>query len=227
MMAETVQADPLAGTVTEFLSALVDGTDLLRTTTETYGTDSAAFDRAVGRLGRLESRCDELVADVRRSVTNEMPPSFARPYLLAGEVVEVVVAADRVVSTAESVANELSAMRPDLDEAVLAGLRQMSWHVHDATRHLAAVFEACVFDEPNEAEFGKNPVADVEDALSAVRRLERDCDATKYDLIRRAFDDGTTAEALAVRELVVTMDEVANAAEDAADHLAYLRAKAV
>jgi uncharacterized protein Yka (UPF0111/DUF47 family) len=227
MMAETVHADALAGTVTEFLSALVDGTDLLRTTTETYGTDPGAFDRAVGRLCRLESRCDELVADVRRAVTDEMPPSFARSYLLAGDVVEAVVAADRVVSTAETVAKELSAMRPDLCSAVLDGLQQMSWYAHDATRHLAAVFEACVFDEPDDAEFGKNPVADVEDALSAVRRLERHCDATKYDLIRRAFDDGTTAEALAVRELVMTMDEVANAAEDAADHLAYLRAKAV
>ncbi|WP_323192007.1 DUF47 family protein [Halostella sp. PRR32] len=226
-MAETVHADALADTVTEFLSALVDGTDLLRTAAETYGTDPAAFDRAVDRLCRLESRCDELVADIRRSVTDEMPPSFARPYLFSGGLVEVVVAADRVVSTAETVAKELSAMRPDLDDAVLAGLRQMSWHAHDATRHLAAVFEGSVFDDPDETEFEKNSVADVEDTLSAVRRLERDCDATKYDLIRRAFDGGTTAEALAVRELVVTMDEVANAAEDAADDLASLRAKAV
>jgi hypothetical protein len=145
-MAETVHPDTLADTVTEFLSALVDGTDLLRTATEMYASDPSAFDRAVERLGRLESRCDVLVADVRRSVTDEMPPSFARSYLLAGDVVEAVVAADRVISTAETVANELSAMRPDLCSAVLAGLRRMAWHAHDAAERLAAVFQDCVLD---------------------------------------------------------------------------------
>lgn len=226
-MAEAVHSDELAGSVTELLSAIVDGTDLLRTVIETYGTDPAAFNRAVERLGRLESRCDELVIDVRRVVTDEMPPSFSRTYLHSGDVVAAVVAADAIVSTAETVANELSTMRPDLGGDVLAALRQLAWHAHDATQYLAAAFEVCVLDDRDEARLGKQRVADVGDALSTIRRLERDCDAIKYDLLREAFDGGTTAEALVVRELVVTVDDVANAAEDAADHLGYLRAKMV
>jgi hypothetical protein len=66
--------------------------------------------------------------------------------------------------------------------------------------------------------FACEQTADTADALSAIRRSERENDEIKYDLLRRTFADGPTAEALAVRELVVRMDDVAKAAEDAADH---------
>ncbi|WP_135819859.1 DUF47 domain-containing protein [Halostella litorea] len=220
MLADKTDPNDLADAVDEFLTALVDGTDLLRTLVDAYGEDGTEFDRAVDRLARLESHCDDLAGEVRRAVTAGAEPSFSTGYLFSADLVEAVGEADDVVSNAETFAKELAVMRPSLSDDALAGLRQLAWTAHDATRHLAAAFREWLSAGGGDAD-------EVGESLAAVRRLERDCDAVKYDLIDAAFEGGSDAEALVVRELAVGLDDVANAAEDAADALAAARAGAV
>jgi uncharacterized protein Yka (UPF0111/DUF47 family) len=220
MIADSADADELADAVDEFLTALVDGTDRLRTLVDAYDEAGEEFDRAVDRLARLESHCDDLAGEVRRAVTGGAEPTFSTGYLFSTDVVRAVGRADDVTSNAEAFAKELAVMRPSLSPDALAGLRQLAWAAHDAARHLAAAFREWLSAGGSDAE-------GVGESLSAVRRLERDCDAVKYGLIDAAFDGGTDAEALVVRELAVRLDDVANAAEDAADALDSARAGAV
>jgi len=218
-MAEPTEAEDPVEAVSEFLRTLVEGTDQLRTLVDAYGEDDAEFERAVDRLARLESRCDELAAAVRRALTTAAEPSFSTAYLFSNDAVRAVGEADDVISTAETVGKELAVMRPSLSADAVAGLRQLAWTAHDAVEHLATAFREWLV---------RGSAADgVDESLATVRRLERDCDDVKYDLIDAAFENDDAAEALVVRELATGLDDVANAAEDAADALESARAGAV
>ena len=86
MIADGTDAAELTHAVDEFLAAMVDGADLLRTLVDAFGEDDAEFERAVDRLARLESHCDDLAGGVRRAVTGGTEPSFSTGYLFSTDV---------------------------------------------------------------------------------------------------------------------------------------------
>jgi uncharacterized protein Yka (UPF0111/DUF47 family) len=59
----------------------------------------------------------------------------------------------------------------------------------------------------------------VTDAVDTIATLESTCDAHKYDALQSAFRQCKTADALVVRELLLSLDGAMDAVEDAGDHL--------
>ncbi|PSP84990.1 hypothetical protein BRC83_03525 [Halobacteriales archaeon QS_1_68_17] len=185
-----------------------------------YGTDREQFRHEVERLSAVESECDSTLRQVRALVGESMPPNFTVAYLHAGDVVDLYAEVDAVANRAEQFGRELAAIEPAVTDPELASLVEMAEMTDEAT----GVLTNAVLDRADDlSTVGEVPP--IEDAVEAIDALESECDAAKYELIETGFTDGTTVEALAVRELALVLDGAMDAVEDAADHLVYMASR--
>jgi hypothetical protein len=203
----------LADRALSFADAIADCTALLPDLVDAYGSDPERYAGMVDRVNHLESRCDSHARDLRRLLGGRLDPTFSAFYLVADELVAVLNDADDVASRTERFAKELQVLGPDLSRRERADLREMASLAAEAASVFVTALRAYVQRLDGDGE------ADVSYSLDRVRSLERDCDLLKYDLLSRAFEDGASAEALVRKDLVTSLDGVANATEDAADGL--------
>ena len=181
---------------------------------DAYGTDPDAFVAAVDRLSAVESECDATLRELRTLVGEALPPNFTEVFLRVEDVSTLYARIDVVPNRAEQFARELGAMDPGLSRETRDSLRGMATLVAEATTVLTDATGAYVEGLVTAGE----PVR-VRDAVESVAALEGECDGHKYVALRRAFGTLPTAEALVVRQLLLSIDAAMDAAEDAADHL--------
>jgi len=181
---------------------------------DAYGSDWGAFTAAVDRLNTQESECDATLRDLRSLVGESLPPNYTDVYLRADDVVRLYACIDEIPNRVESFARELASMRPALPAGLQDSLREMGSLVVEATLLLTEATEAYVEQLVTAGE----PVR-IADDIETITTLESSCDAHKYEALQAAFSDCATADALVVRELLLTLDEAMDAVEDAAEHL--------
>jgi hypothetical protein len=205
-----------------YLDAVTEAVVHLPDALDAYGTDSEAFDTAVERIADRESACDDALRGLRGVLRESMPPNYTDLYLRIDDVARLYAAIDAVPNRAERFVRELRAIGPALDDEVVATLREMAVLTTEAAARLADVV----------ADYVEYLIADAEsvgvtDAVEAVAGLESECDGLKYEALAATFEGRPTAEALVVRELVLTLDAAMDAVEDAADHLLFAASASV
>ncbi len=198
----------------EYLSAVRSCVSVLPASLLAYGEDG--FEERVDRLAGRESTCDVRLRELR-SLLGEARPNYTEVYLRTAEVMELYAAVDAVPDAAEVFLRELSAVDPDLRPATVDDLAAMAGYTSRATILLADVVERFVGSLVS-----PGTGAPVADAVDQIDDLERQCDALRHDVVERALADRPTPEAILVRDLAERLDEAANAAEDAADHLLFV-----
>jgi len=207
------QADPAIErslrTVTETATECVA---TLPTVVHCYAEHDPAQADVVERIGTLESRCDEEVQSLRRSIA-AAGQSFSEAYLFAPDVLALAYEIDRVASASEQFATELAAIEPSLSPGAEQSMLEHARRSTAAADRLRRGVEAALDDQP------------VSDAVDAIRAAESACDRLKYQILAGA--KGSPGQLLMVRQFAVTLDAVPNAVEDAADSLGQLRAGGV
>jgi len=200
-----------------YLDTVLDCTARVPVVVECYGTDEAAFQRERERVAGLESDCDELLADIRATVGDSMPPNFTGVYFQPGSVLELFARIDEIANHAEQFCADLAAMGPSLTEIQHADVVRMADLVVEGTERLVdatAEVRAILCEAGSETT--------VQPQVSTIMRLESACDAVREKVVSSAFAAETTTASLVVRELAVTLDSAMDAVEDAADHLVYI-----
>ena len=206
----------------EYLGELESCVGCLRPLIRTYGDEPDEFDRQVTAIHARESACDDLLRELRTLLGESMPANFTGVFLLPGEVVSLFGRIDAVANAVERVAVDLATMRPPVSDPVRDDLLVMVSYTEAATTRLteATAALAAHLCEPG-ADF--DATADV----GAIRRLEGQADEIEQRLLGDAFADGSSLDALVVRELLVGFDAIPDAIEDAADHLVYVQSAGV
>lgn len=210
-------AEAVCALTDAYLDHVTDATAGLPDALDAYGTDPEAFAVAVQRVAARESACDATLRDLRALVGESTPPNDTELYLRMDEVARLYAAIDEVPNRAERFVRELDAIDPALSEDRRIALREMAALTDEAARklaRLAARFVECLVTDAD-------PVPVVETA-EELAELESACDRLKYDVLDAAFDDLPTADALVVRELVLTLDAAMDAVEDASEQLLFV-----
>jgi len=216
-MTETEQrefATRVATLAERYLDEVLACARALRTGLDDYLADGR-IDDAAARVTALESDCDDALRDVREAVVG-MPPAFSNLYLRPGEAVTFFDQADAIANRAECVVDDVRVMAPALG-TVEAELHGVVEEIVAMVRTLADA-AALHFADPT----GAGATAEIRPLVGEIRERERRCDDLRRSALEALFADGTTAPALAAREIVLGLDEVADAVEDAADHLIYV-----
>lgn len=207
------QLRPLTDTAAECVA-------LLPTAIEHYATGDPAFADIADRVGALESRCDSQVRSFRASLSDQ-PADFTGQYLHAPDLLDVVYRVDRIASATEQFVAELGAIEPALGDATLDTLAEHARRSAAAADRLHAALDATVAGEDASVPPGVDETLEPRDHVDAIRATESACDRLKYELLGEA--EGPAGSVLLVRQFAVTLDEIPNAVEDAADSLAQLR----
>lgn len=181
---------------------------------EAYGSDQEAFAATVEGLSTAESECDATLRELRTLVGESAPPNYTAVYLRADDLVRLYARLDEIPNCAEQFCRELWVVRPDLDPETLAALREMARVTTRATATLTEVTDAYVDSLVTPGD----PVR-VADDVEAIAELESRCDDRKYEALEHAFASQPAGQALVVRALVGTLDEAADAVEDAGDYV--------
>lgn len=207
------QAEPgIDGSLRVLTETAAECVAVLPTAIHLYFEDDPGFGDAVERCGTLETRCDERVQSLRRSIAAS-EPAFSEAYLFAPDVLELAYEVDRIASESEQFVTELGAIEPALSPAAQASLTEHARRSAAACDRLRRSVDAALDDEPS----GED--------VDAIRAAESACDRLKYQTLDDA--DGQPGQVLMLREFAVTLDAVPNAIEDAADALGQLRADSV
>jgi uncharacterized protein Yka (UPF0111/DUF47 family) len=196
-----------------YLTAVADCLVALPQALAVYG--DARFADAAAELGRRESVCD----DHRRRLCGAVGrarPEFSALYLRGAELTELFTMVDAVPDAAETFVRDLDAMSPTLAEPTVDRLADIAALACEATALLTEAIEAYV-----RALVTDDDAPAIADAVDRIRDLESQCDQYRDELVARAFERRSTADALVVRELVRSLDAVPDAIEDAADQLAF------
>jgi len=210
MVQET--ASPVERSVVELTETAAECVAVLPTAIQRYADGDPAFGELVSRVGVLESRCDERVQSLRRALAAG-DPAFVDAYIFGPDVLELAYDVDRIAGATEQFLAELGAIEPDLPPAAEASMAEHARRSAAAADRLRRGVEAVLVDEPCGTE------------VDAVRAAESACDRLKYRTLADA--EGEPGEIVVLRQFVVTLDEVPNAIEDAADRLGRLRAGGV
>lgn len=207
------QAEPAVdGSLRELTDTARECVATLPTAIHYYAAGDPGFADAVDRISTLESRCDEQVQSIRRSIA-EADPAFTDAYLFAPDVIELAYDVDRIASESEQFAQELAAIEPTLPPAAEQSTIEHARRSAAACNRLHRGLEAALD--------GRSCGGEVD----AVRAAESACDRLKYETMAGA--SGPAGSVIVVRQFVVTLDAVPNAIEDAADRLGQLRATGV
>jgi len=200
-----------------YLDTLKDCLGLLPQLLEEYeaGED---FEATVERIGELESEGDTMIRSIISSITNSDPEDMGllntRINYNQSGLIEFYKQVDSLANVTERIADEIAMMQPPTDTECYQGLREMAEHVADMTETLEEVVERFVHG------LGTTSGSDtLYDEIKAIRDMESRCDSIKNDVIRTAFADEGTAEALMYRELAILFDDLANTMEDVTDQI--------
>ncbi|CCQ33986.1 Protein of unknown function DUF47 [Halorhabdus tiamatea SARL4B] len=200
-----------------YLERLDDCLGLLPQLLEEYenGEDYAA---TVERIGDLESEGDTMIRSIISSITNSDPEDMGllntRINYNQSGLIEFYKQVDSLANVTERIADEIAMMQPPTDTECYQGLREMAEHVADMTETLEEVVERFVHG------LGTTSGSDtLYGEIKAIRDMESRCDSIKNDVIRTAFADEETAEALMYRELAILFDDLANTMEDVTDQI--------
>ncbi|MFB6120844.1 MAG: hypothetical protein ABEJ68_06985 [Halobacteriaceae archaeon] len=197
-----------------YLEAVLGCVRALRTGIDDY-LAGEAFDAAASRVAALEGDCDDALRDVREAVVG-MPPSFSNLYLRPGEAVTFFDRADEIANRAEALADDVRVMEPSLGP-VDGNVSVIAEEIVAMTETLSEA-AALHFADPT----GPGAAEEIRPLVGEIRERERRCDREREAALEAVFADGPTAAALATREVIVALDGVADAVEDAADHLIYV-----
>lgn len=200
-----------------YLTAVEDCLVVLPQALAVYG-DTQAFADATAELGRQESVCD----DYRRRLCGAVGrarPEFTALYLRGAELTELFTMVDAVPDAAETFVRDLDAMSPTLTGPTAERLADIAALACEANALLTEAIEAYVRALATD----DSPPA-IADAVDRITELESQCDQYRDEIVARAFEGRSTADALVVRELVRSLDAIPDAIEDAADQLVFCRA---
>ncbi|WP_132059988.1 DUF47 domain-containing protein [Halorussus amylolyticus] len=200
-----------------YLDRVTDCTALLPDALDAYETDPPEFENAVERIAACESACDDALRDLRALLGESAPPNYTDVYLRADEVARLYAAIDAVPNRVERFGRELDAMNPTLSEDCRVAFHEMATLTHHATVELTDTTTAYVESLVTEGE-----TASVAESVADISAAESECDRLKYESLASAFDSRPPADALVVRELVVTLDAAMDAVEDAGDQLLFM-----
>jgi uncharacterized protein Yka (UPF0111/DUF47 family) len=207
-------ADEVRSRTDTYLDQVATTTTHLPDALDAYGTDRTAFAAAVDRVSTHESECDATLRDLRALVGDSLPPNYTDVYLRADDVIRLYDPIDVIPNRVESFARELGSMAPALPAAIHEAINQMAALVAEATGILAEATDAYI-----ESLVTSGDPVRVTDDVDTIATLESTCDAHKYDALQTAFHECETADALVVRELLLSLDAAMDAVEDAGDHL--------
>ncbi|WP_435194679.1 DUF47 domain-containing protein [Natronomonas sp. EA1] len=217
-MARAEQVGPVSEQFSEYLAAVERCVHVLPDAIDAYGHDTERFAAAIRAVSNHEDETVECARKLRATLAGIDGFEAGRVYLMRGELVTYLTALSEIATSAERVLVELDTIEPALGP-IREGLAEMAHVAGVAFETLAAASRsyvralATVADPPS-----------LGASLDRVRRLETAADDLKDDCLRETFTGGYGPEALVHRELVLGMDAVPNTIEDAADHLAYMRA---
>jgi uncharacterized protein Yka (UPF0111/DUF47 family) len=197
-----------------YVESVVDCVALLPAALEAYRAEGAVGE-VLGHVADAESVCDRRRRELARTLAS-MPAGFTDEFA-PGHLVWLFERIDAVANRTEEAVFLLDATRPPL-----AGVAELDALVAATREAAAALSEATV------AYVDSLPAGDPAAPEAAIRRvatLEERCDGIRKRAIRDAFagEALVAADALLVRETVRTLESITDAAEDAADTLAYLR----
>ena len=215
-----------------YLEQVAAVTDALPAAIDAYAEDAEAFEEATQTVAERESACDATLRDLRTAVGKSMPPNYSRFYLRIDDVSRLYAALDEIPNRVERFVRELRAMRPALDDRTRATCREMAALVCEAVAALADLtadyVERLVAPE-NDCGGPENgdSEANVTERVDSLAALESECDGLKYDGLAAAFEEHPTAEAVVLRELVLTLDAAMDAVEDVGDHVLFLASSEV
>jgi hypothetical protein len=229
---ESEYAAEVCALTERYLEQVAETTAALPVALDAYAEDEDAFEEAARTVAERESACDATLRDLRTAVGKSMPPNYSQFYLRIDDVSRLYAALDEIPNRVERFVRELRAMRPALDDRTRATCREMALLVREAVAALAdltadyverlvAPEASCGGPETDDSEVGDSE-ASVTERVDSLAALESECDGLKYDALSSAFDAHPTAEALVVRELVVTLDAAMDAVEDVGDHVLFL-----
>ncbi|WP_135664651.1 DUF47 domain-containing protein [Halorhabdus rudnickae] len=176
------------------------------------------YTETVERIGDLESEGDRMIRSITSSITNSDPEDMGllntRINYNQSGLIEFYKQVDSLANVTERIADEIAMMQPPTDTDCYQGLREMAEHVADMTETLEEVVERFVHG------LGTTSGSDtLYDEIKAIRDMESRCDSIKNDVIRTAFADEETAQALMYRELAILFDDLANTMEDVTDQI--------
>ncbi|WP_336001775.1 DUF47 family protein [Halorientalis halophila] len=205
-----------------YLDRVADCTGSVRPGIEYYQCDDTeAFCGELERVRRIESECDERLATVRHTIGRSMEPNFTPMYFRPGSVLDLFARTDEAPNHVEAFLGGLAATKPSLSATLAADLVRMGDLIVDAVDVLAAAVSD-LFAGPDDRR-----VDAVHEARDTVADLESRCDTVRRKLVSEAFAEQSTADALVVRGLAVTLDRAMDAVEDAAERAVYLDIAAV
>jgi len=207
----------------------------LRSETETYLDHTAAcveclprlvdayaadgdYEAVAGRIAETEGKCDETNRRVSALVGNadvrDLGIRLSRVHLHSGQTIDLYHALDEVANAAEQFADEMAAIRPERDPALLDSLAEMAALAVDAATALrpavAGYLDALCDPEAS---------VSIAHEVAHVRAVESECDRLRADLVASAFDGDASGTALVYRELATLLDGVVDAMEDVTDRM--------
>jgi uncharacterized protein Yka (UPF0111/DUF47 family) len=195
-----------------YVEAVVDCVALLVPALRRYQSAGTLGD-LVSAIDDAESACDRWRRELARTLAS-MPPAFTGGTVTSGQLLQFFHQVDAVANRSERAVAMLDATGPPLDD--VPRLVKLGERTREAAEELAVATVAYVEALP-EGDTGA-----VTDSVERVATLEEECDEIRQTVVRSAFEGDQTA-ALLVREAVLILESVTDAAEDAADTLAYLR----
>lgn len=209
--------DELESQTDAYLDSLQECVGLLPTLLDEYAAGEDITE-TVERIGDLESVGDRSIRSITSSITNANPEDMGllntRLNYNQSELIEFYKEIDVLANLTERIADELDMMQPPADTACFEGLSEMATHVADMLTTLEDVVERFVHG------LGTTSGSDsLYDEIKAIRDMESRCDTIKNDVIRTAFAEEATAQALMYRELAILFDDLANTMEDVTDRI--------
>ncbi|WP_276301162.1 DUF47 domain-containing protein [Halorussus lipolyticus] len=219
---ESGYAEEVCALTEQYLERVAEATAALPAALDAYDEDADAFEEATQTVADHESACDETLRDLRTAVGKSMPPNYSRFYLRIDDVSRLYAAIDEIPNRAERFVRELRAMRPALDDRTRETCREMALLVHEAASALADLTADYVARLVAPEAAPDDPTPGVTERVDELAVLESECDGLKYDALSAAFDAHSTADALVVRELVLTLDAAMDAVEDVGEQLLFL-----
>ena len=196
----------LENQIDDFLDTVAEGGLVFREGINAYlAEDTEAFDAAIAKIDRLESRADKLSREVeahlyRRSLIPEH----------RGDVLGLLENTDNIIDRIKTSLHQFSAERPDIPEIYHDGFRRLADASGEAAE--AVIVSARAFFRDSEA---------VKDNLFKVHHYEKEADQIS-DLLKRAVfaSDLELAHKIHLRYFALNVELVSDKAEEVADRLA-------
>ncbi|GGM64900.1 uncharacterized protein Yka (UPF0111/DUF47 family) [Halarchaeum rubridurum] len=211
----------LADAVSAFCEGVRDCTAHLPVAVAAYGDgETGTFHESAAAAAATESACDDRARDVRDGLV-ALDPALTGVYLRARDLLELLSRIDAVANAVEDALAALAAMEPDV-EGVAETLVSLADRAAECAARLCDAVEGYVAALCDD----RRPSVEHGD-LDAVRDLEDRCDDLKRPALAAAFAPGLSVNGLALREVVLALDAVPNAVEDAADHFSFVVAATV